>query len=913
MVPRPRTWLPFVAAALAVAGLAVPVSAATVNPAPEVLPSLQQWTGGTGDLVLGARSRIVVDTPQLRSDAQSFAADLRTSTDLPLPVVFGGQPAAGDIVLTLAPSHANGYQLTITSSSARIAGNDPTGAFYGEQTVEQLLATRHNRLPVGTATDWPGTGYRGTMLDLGRHYYSVDYVLDQIRQAAWDKLSTVHLHFTEQNAFRLRSTTYPGLAAPQSYSHTDIARMVAYAKRYHVEIVPEIDIPAHSVPIGQYDPSLEWDCASMNGSAYQSWPGYTLDITKPATTTFITNLLKEFVPLFPDSPVFHLGGDEYPELAAQQQCPELVSYARQHGFASTEDVFVSRLNQLAQVVSSLGKRPEIWNWWDVAGGATIQPDKDIIIDAWTGTADAYLNAGYDTVSSPGNLLYVTPGAAPGSTGPGTDDTTLYSHWTPVTNPHLLGYEVSRWSDNAVTEPDAYFDWFAQRMQQVVADRLWGAPRGYSSVFAFEDAADQIGAPPGVPANVDSNDVLLTGTPYGTSPAWGGSPNTFDKAFDGDPATFFDYAQASGGYTGIDLGADHAATVTAIRFVPRAGQSARMVGGVFQGCTGGPTAGCHNLATVNWTPGADWHDLAVTDPAPYRWLRYVGPDNGYCNVAEIQFYTAPTGLTGLSTGIWQPGGTYRVSAKYAGPAVPFTLAAYSTDSYTRLPVRPLGGPNWLVQVPTSAPAGNYRLVAQAGTAQDSSTVLVPLTSLAAAANNVGVTDDNLIDPADLLNGFDGDTSSFSAQALAAAGVTSGGPVTAGGLTFAWPTAKSGTPDNVIAAGQTVDFHGSGHTLGFLLSGAYGPVGGTGTLTYTDGSTAPFSVSAPDWQVIPAGANVAVSTSYHNLAGTGKVNRTTDLFYDTVPLDPGKELAMITLPATTGPSAKSALHVFAVATG
>ncbi|HEY4454572.1 MAG TPA: beta-N-acetylhexosaminidase [Pseudonocardiaceae bacterium] len=910
---RPRLWLPLIAA-LAVAGLAMPASAApTPNPAPTLLPSPQQWTGGTGDLTLGARTRIVVDRAQLMPDAQTFAADLRTSTGLPFPVTIGAQPAPGDIFLTVAPGHPNGYQLTI-GSAVRIAGNDPTGTFYGEQSVEQILAQRRdNRLPVGTVTDWPSTGYRGVMLDLGRHYYSVDYVLDQIRQAAWDKLDTIHLHFTEQNAFRLQSTTYPGLAAPQSYSHADIARMVAYANRYHIQLVPEIDIPAHSVPIGQYDPSLEWDCASMNGSAYQSWPGYTLDITKPATTTFITNLLKEFVPLFTNSPVFHLGGDEYPEFAAQQQCPELVTYAQQHGYQSTEDVFVSWLNQIAGVVSSLGKRPEIWNWWDVAGGATIQPDKNIIIDAWTGTADAYLNAGYDTVSSPSNLLYVTPGAAPGGTGPGADDATLYSQWIPATNPHLLGYEVSRWSDNAVTAPDAYFDWFAQRMQQVVADRLWGAPRAYNSVFAFEDAADQIGAPPGVPSPFDPADTQLTGAPYGTSPGWGNGPNTFDKAFDGDPATFFDYAQPDGGYTGIDLGAGHAAPVTAIRFVPRAGQLARMVGGVFQGCTDGPASGCHTLATVDWTPGEDWHALAVTDPTPYRWLRYVSPANGFANVAEIQFYTAPhtsAHLTGLTGATWQPGGVYRVTAHYTGPATNFALTAYSTDNDTRLPVIPLGGANWLVQIPKTAPPGTYRVVAQAGGTEDSATALVPFPTLAAAANNVGVTDDNQTDPADLLAGFDGDTSSFSAQALAAAGVTPGAPVTAAGLTFRWPTAS---PDNVISAGQTVDVHGSGHTLGFLLSGAYGPVGGTGTLTYTDGSTATFTLSAPDWQVIPPGANVAVSTAYHNLAGTGKVDRTTDVYYDTVPLNPAKQPAMITLPTTTGPSAMSALHIFAVAIG
>ena len=623
-----------VSVVVAVTGLATGgVAVAATNPPPAVTPSLHQWTGASGVLELTRDSRIVVD-PSMASDAGTFADDLAVITGQHMPVVVGDQPQAGDVFLTVdgTVGTTDGYRLTI-DDAVRIAGASADGTFAGEQTVEQILAIdpTHRALPCGTAEDWPDYGYRGVMLDMGRHYYSVDYVLQEIRRAAWSKLDTLHLHLTEQNAFRLVSTTYPGLAAAQSYSHADIGRIVDYAERYHVRLVPEIDVPAHDVPIGLYDPSLQWDCPSMNASAYQPWPGYTLDITKPATTTFVTNLLKEFVPLFRYSTVFHLGGDEYPELAAQSQCPELVSYAKDHGYAATEDVFVAWLNQMGQVVRSLGKRPEIWNWWDVAGGATTAPDHDLIINAWTGSPDAYLKAGYDTVSSPGNLLYVTPEGPPGgSLQP--DDPALYQQWTPETDAHLLGYEVSRWSDNAVDEPDAYFEWFARRPEQVVADRIWGGPRAFPSVYDFEDAVDSVGDPPGIRS---VGDIRLTGTPYGTSPPWS-PPSTYDKAFDRDPGTFFDFSQGSGGYTGLDLGAAH--RIASIRFVPRSGQLARMVGGVFQGCTDGPATGCHPLATVEWTPSADWHVLPVSDPRRYRWVRYVGPDGGFCNVAEIQFYT-----------------------------------------------------------------------------------------------------------------------------------------------------------------------------------------------------------------------------------------------------------------------------------
>lgn len=919
------------------------VTSAAANPAPAVVPALREWAGGSGTSTLG--SRIVVDPSdegQLGPDANTFASDIAEITGSRPAVVVSSRPAPGDVFLTLGADigHPQGYRLSI-GDVATIAGQDAGGVFYGEQTVEQLLklADGSEQLPRGTAVDWPSSSYRGVMLDLGRHYYSVSYVLDQIRTEAWDKLDVIHLHFTEQNAFRLVSTTYPGLAAPQAYTHADIARIVDYAHRYHVTIVPEIDVPGHAVPIGQFDPALQWDCKSMNGSAYQYWPGFTLDITKQATTVFVTNLLKEFVPLFKYSPVFHLGGDEYPELAAQQQCPELVSYAQGQGYASTEDVFVAWLNKMAAVVTSLGKRPEIWNWWDVAGGATITPDKNIIIDAWTGSPDAYLSAGYDTVSSPGNLIYVTPGGAPGTAG--TDNATLYDSWTPETAGHLLGYEVSRWSDNAATMPDSYQDWFAERTEEVVADRIWGAPRAYASQYAFENAVDRIGTAPGVPEYGDPGAVLLHGTPYGTSPPYEAG-NGYGNAFDGDPTTFFDYSQADGGYTGTDLGAGNAAVVTKIRFVPRANQVSRMVGGQFQGCTTGPASGCRTLATVSWTPGADWHQLIVTDPSPYRWLRYVGPDGGFCNVAEIQFYTSPRQagqLTVTAPGTIRPGGHGTVTTTVVNTIdqplhlSDLRLEAYSADDDTALPLSttdhpatvPAGGrvtATWRIGVPEQATAGTYRLTARAiygtgaGEQETTATVttLVPYPSLASSFDNVGITDDSNNDPADLLTGFDDYDGTYSAQALAAAGVTPDSQVSAGGVTFTWPDAQPGAPDNTVSDGQSIEIGppgtaARGKTLGFLAAASFGPAGGTGTISYTDGTTQTFTISAPDWTA-PTGSGTAITTTYHNWALASPSQIPTDAYVATVSLDPDKTVANVTLPVATGPSSESKLHIFAI---
>jgi len=133
---------------------------------------------------------------------------------------------------------------------------------------------------------------------------------------------------------------------------------------------------------------------------------------------------------------------------------------------------------------------------------------------------------------------------------------------------------------------------------------------------------------------------VTGTAFGTSPAWGGTSNTYDKAFDGSTSTFFDYANADGGYTGIDAGT--AKKITKVRFYPRATYAGRMVGGKFQGSNTSSSSGFVDLATISGTPAEAWNELTVTNTNTYRYLRYLSPNGSYGNVAEVEFYTDSSG-------------------------------------------------------------------------------------------------------------------------------------------------------------------------------------------------------------------------------------------------------------------------------
>jgi beta-glucosidase len=196
-----------------------------------------------------------------------------------------------------------------------------------------------------------------------------------------------------------------------------------------------------------------------------------------------------------------------------------------------------------------------------------------------------------------------------------------------------------------------------------------------------------------------------------------------------------------------------------------------------------------------------------------------------------------------------------------------------------------------------------------------TIGAPYSSLAGAYDNAGISDNSNPAAAD----FDGTGDSFSAQALAAGTptpLTPGGQATFGGTTFTWPSTV-GAPDNVIADGQTIDLSGSGTDLGFLGAGAFGAASGTGTITYTDGSTQQYGLVMADWynNAPVAGDQIATTTTSWNFSSSTQVTHPVSIYFASVPLQAGKTVASVTLPtvsATVG-NGITAMHIFAMAIG
>jgi len=196
-----------------------------------------------------------------------------------------------------------------------------------------------------------------------------------------------------------------------------------------------------------------------------------------------------------------------------------------------------------------------------------------------------------------------------------------------------------------------------------------------------------------------------------------------------------------------------------------------------------------------------------------------------------------------------------------------------------------------------------------------TMGAPYPSFAAAYDNAGISDNS--NPS--AGNFDGTGDSFSAEALAAGTptpLTAGGQATIGGVTFTWPT-PVGAPDDVIADGQTIDLSGSGTELGFLGAAGFGAASGTGTITYTDGTTQTYSLSMADWynDAPVSGDQIATTTSSWNFSSPTQVTHPVSIYFESVPLEAGKTVASVTLPTISSGIGNgiNQMQIFAIAVG
>ncbi len=307
-------------------------------------------------------------------------------------------------------------------------------------------------------------------------------------------------------------------------------------------------------------------------------------------------------------------------------------------------------------------------------------------------------------------------------------------------------------------------------------------------------------------------------------------------------------------------------------------------------------------------------------------------------------TSPSPTLGVtsSSALVNPGQAFTVKATLSNPgdsplrhgsiglSVPsgWTVTPTGADSVGTVPPGGAASAKFEVTAPASGTStpGPVDLVARAtydafgqprsllGTAQ----LQVPFASLAASFDNTGITDDSDRSPSANFEGFDGDGTTYSAQGLASAGLAPGSPVSADGLSFTWPNATPAQPDNTMAEGQIVRVSGSGSKLGFLTAANNSTESGSGTIYYTDGSTSTFTLDVGNFWYASGESgnptnNQVASVNYANYP-TGSSGHTIYVFEQSVPIDSGKTVEAVALPALGSVQGYNpALHIFAIDVG
>jgi hypothetical protein len=481
-------------------------SPAPGNPAPVVIPALRHWTGDAGHFEVAAATRIVVD-PSNVSFGHAFAADLAETIGLDLAVVIES-PAANagrDIRFILDPANhveaggerykREGYTLTVTASGVVITAPTPTGLFYGSRTVLQILAQTafRNRMPSGTAVDWPDHEARGFILDVGRRFFTAEFIKDYIKLMSFYKLNRFQIHlndnqiFTDNKdwtdayaGFRLASTNpaFNGLASTDgSYSRADWDAFEDFAAARGVTLIPEIDGPAHAAAIIHWRPEVGHD----NGKSDH------LDLQNPASTQLMKEIFSEFTPWF-RSPEVNFGADEYPR--------HLGADFRQY------------YNDIAAHIRSLGKTPSAWGSFSYMGEDGIAGyDKDVVINSWNNDwygLEAAAADGMKFINTNDDTLYVVP-FADYYHGSGLDNGALYADWLPhqaagqeVRPEQIMGAMFAVWNDlvdKDYSELDVHL--LIEGTFPVVAQKTWAARSPSLPYPAFAEAAGAIGMGPGL--------------------------------------------------------------------------------------------------------------------------------------------------------------------------------------------------------------------------------------------------------------------------------------------------------------------------------------------------------------------------------------------------------------------------------
>ncbi|GAB3690733.1 hypothetical protein GCM10027592_08200 [Spirosoma flavus] len=478
-----------------------------------IMPKPTNLETRSGQYVLPGKPTINVAAtdPEVRRIAQVLADQLGKSIGT-LPTVTTGKSSKG---ISFVPASGGklgeeGYTLTVSPKQIVISAEKPQGYFYAVQTLMQLMPaavfspTKVDgvtwTVPAVAIEDRPRYGYRGSMLDAGRQFYPVAFIKKYIDLLALHKMNVFHWHLTEDQGWRIEIKKYPKLTQEASirqstmvghyrdrkyddkpyggfYTQNDIRDVVKYAQDRFITVIPEIEMPGHSVAVLSVYPELGANPDQvMPVSGTWGVHDHVL-FPREETFTFLENVLTEVMDLFP-SKYIHIGGDECPKKEWKQSkfCQELMKKEGLKDEHELQSYFIRRIDKF---VTSKGRR--IIGWDEILEGG-LSPNATVM--SWRGISGGIAAArqNHDVVMSPTTYCYLDyyqadPKTQPVAIGGLLPLDKVYSFNPSVTDSltadqakHVLGVQANVWSEYMPTTH--YVEYMAFPRLIAVAETAW---------------------------------------------------------------------------------------------------------------------------------------------------------------------------------------------------------------------------------------------------------------------------------------------------------------------------------------------------------------------------------------------------------------------------------------------------------
>jgi hexosaminidase len=488
------------------------ITFAQINIIPE--PQSIQKLSGEFTLTKDTKVNIPISKPEVRSIAQFFIESISAPTgfrpSISENIKFNTSKSINFILEEKPLSAPDKYTLEVSTKHINIKASSPQGMFYAVQTLMQLLPKQIEnkslqkiswKVPAVSISDAPRFGWRGVMLDVSRHYFGKEYVKKFIDQLARLKFNSFHWHLTDDQGWRIEIKSYPKLTSvgawrvqrtgkwwdretPKEgeersyggfYTQDDIREIVKYAQDRYITILPEIDVPGHSLAALASYP--EFACGGGKFDVNGGWKFYkdvenTLCPANEQVYVFLDKVFGEIAQLFPN-PYIHVGGDEAYK-GYWEKSPECQALMKREGLKTLEELQSYFIKRVEKIIQSKGKR--MIGWDEILEGG-LAPDATVM--SWRGMKGGITAAkqNHQVVMSPWEYVYLDlyqgdPNIEPQTYGMARLKKTYSFDPTPkgIDEKLILGGQGNLWTESVPTT--RHLEYMLYPRVLAISEALW---------------------------------------------------------------------------------------------------------------------------------------------------------------------------------------------------------------------------------------------------------------------------------------------------------------------------------------------------------------------------------------------------------------------------------------------------------